>query len=259
MARRRSLDEVFHFFISKEEQREIRERSARSKSAGPAVRWFVAANPERPLSGALARDLATALAGFGRQVHVVAPFAACFEPAAAVVWHSGAGPQERYRALREAPAGCSLVAIESAAQIASWIEQLRHDGIAGMDALLLPIEGAEWGLAEAHASLRELTQAARSLRLVGVVLSAADPGRARSLFARLAAAASSEFGLELELAFAAAGGSVDAARSDCRVGPEPRAADRGSDRELRDAEWTLAQSLLNSPNAAAPERPARAV
>ena len=200
MARRRSLDEVFHFFISKEEQREIRERSARSKSAGPAVRWFVAANPERPLSGALARDLATALAGFGRQVHVVAPFAACFEPAAAVVWHSGAGPQERYRALREAPAGCSLVAIESAAQIASWIEQLRHDGIAGMDALLLPIEGAEWGLAEAHASLRELTQAARSLRLVGVVLSAADPGRVRSLFARLAAAASSEFGLELELA-----------------------------------------------------------
>ncbi|MEE2702445.1 MAG: hypothetical protein VX614_00330 [Myxococcota bacterium] len=211
MARRRGLDEVFHFFISEEEQREIRARSEQSGSAAPAVRWCIAANPERPLSGALVRDLAVALAQFDRRVHVVAPFSAPFEPAAAVVWHSGTDPRELDRALSEVPPGCSLVAIERAARIAAWLEQPRHDGTADFDALLLPIEAAEWGIAEARATLRELAEAARSLRIVGVVLSAADPKSGRALFARLAAWARSEFRLELEFA-----GSLDRDRASFR-------------------------------------------
>ena len=201
MARRRGLEEVFHFFISEEEQREIR---ARSGSDAPVVRWCIAANPTRPLSGALVRDLAVVLARLGRPVHVFAPFEATFEAGAGVMWNSGKGPLQLYRALREVPPDSSLLAIESATQIARWIEELRHDDITQIDALILPIEAAEWGIVEAHASITELAAAAQSLRVAGVVLSAIDAKFAHALFGRVAGWAHSEFGLELELA-----GSLD--------------------------------------------------
>lgn len=158
------------------------------------------ANPERPLSVAFAGDLAAALARSGHPVRVVAPFKAPFPESESIVWIAGGEPDELCRAARETPPGSSLLVIQSAAKMAPWLEQVPGDRVAGVDALLLPVEAAEWGIEEARATLREVADAAGSLRIAVLILSAPGPDAVASLFGRLAASARGEFGLELELA-----------------------------------------------------------
>ena len=70
--RRRDLGDVLHYFISEDEQREARQR--RIDGGAPPACWCLPATPERPLSCAVAVDLAVAAERNGLRAEILAPF-----------------------------------------------------------------------------------------------------------------------------------------------------------------------------------------
>jgi hypothetical protein len=202
VAARRGLEEVFHYFISEEEQARAREESPRTPipetETGRAARWAVPADPARPLECALATELAAALGRAGTPTRIVAPFAPppLLPRAREVEWHALAGENAcDPAALRAAlPAdGCALLLIPPPL-LAGWLSALEPADLTGV---LLPVEASPRGPARALGALRALASAPRAWRLGLVAIDAPGDAEADDLLARIEGAARRQLGLRV--------------------------------------------------------------
>jgi hypothetical protein len=200
-ARRRGLGDVLHYFISEEEQAEARDasESARLRMPSPGrVRWLICAEPVRPLSCALAVDLAAALRDRGVRTQILSPFAPPFVYAAPseIPWHAVTEPSLARDALDAVPPGAGALFLLPAAELRRWFGELaRRDALEG---ILVSVDAATRGLPQAMTTLRELRQPLPARRVGALVVGAGDDESAGRVFRRLASAASRQLGLEIE-------------------------------------------------------------
>ncbi|MBM4335998.1 MAG: hypothetical protein FJ108_08800 [Deltaproteobacteria bacterium] len=197
---RRNLGDVLHYFISEEEQREARE-AARARATPPlaqpsrAPRYCLPADPERPLSCALALELAGGMGAAGRPARVISSF-----PASPLVprvrcasWEVCADPAVALAAISD---DVPAIAVERPARIGAMLGRIAADGI---DGVLLPVELAAWGLGRALGLLRELAPALAGRRVLALVVGSDSPVAAADLIARLSSAARRQYGVGIEL------------------------------------------------------------
>jgi len=192
---------VLHYFISETEQAEARQASAsRQPHSGGSqrVRWLVCAEPTRPLSCALAVDLAAALGDRGIATEILSPFAPPFEYAAPsdIPWRKVSEPPEAGEVLAALPPGSGALLLLPPAERPRWLRELAsRDALEG---ILLSVDAASRGLQHAMTTLRELLKPPLSQRVGAVVVGAVDDESAARLFRQLASAASRQYGLDLE-------------------------------------------------------------
>lgn len=206
MARSRNLGDVLHYFIPEDEQTAARARTRESAAEpntpeagrrGPAPRICVPASPERLLWCALALELAGALAAERGQARVLAAFAASPllpEVPGVRVEARECASAELADLLADVPADEPALALERPERIAAFLNRAR------VDALLLPVDGASWGVARALRLLRELAPALAGTRVLTWVVGADSASDAAGLGERLASAARRQHGLDVEVA-----------------------------------------------------------
>ena len=206
MARSRNLGDVLHYFIPEDEQTAARARTRESAAEphapeaaprGPAPRICVPASPERLLWCALALELAGALAAERGQARVLAAFAASPllpEVPGVRVDARERAPAELADLLADVPADEPALALERPERIAALLSRAR------VDAVLLPVDGASWGVARALRLLRELAPALAATRVLTWVVGADSASDAAALGERLASAARRQHGLDVEVA-----------------------------------------------------------
>lgn len=195
---RRSLEEVLDHFIPEDEQREARERAGRSQAGAAApARWLLAASPERPLSRALALDLAAALTRKGGEAVVVAPPPAPMGLPSSVRWSAvPPGDSERLReVLAAVPEHAHAIVLVHPGQVGLAAARLTPGLVRGA---LLPVDASAQGSTTALGWLRASAAGLAGLRLGAVVVGAPSRGQARDVFAKLASAARRQ--LELRVA-----------------------------------------------------------
>jgi hypothetical protein len=196
---RRNLGDVLHYFISEDEQQEARSRSGSGRVGSIAL----PASPDRPVSCALALELASALAPNGARI--VSSFAP--SPLAprvpGVTWTEVA---DLAGLLTDPRAERASLVVERPSELARLLERVAPRTL---DALLLPVAAAPLGLAQALGFLRGLAPALSGRRVLVLALGAASDAAGAELAARLAGAAERQLGLRVErlgeLAFDAAG------------------------------------------------------
>ena len=170
-ARRRGLADVFHYFIPEEEQRKPPVRAR-----GRASRWVLLADPDRPLERSLVLDLVSALRTEAAGLTVFAPFGppAAWEPPPDTLWRvtpppcaaeTAADLEPIAQAIREADPAWALLAVVTPACAGALVRAAKG----ALDAVLVPVEAASWGIPEALARIRRLVSADGSLR-IGVLL-----------------------------------------------------------------------------------------
>ena len=205
---RRNLGDVLHYFISEEEQAEARSASARGaraqKDEARTGGILLPASPDRPLSCALALELASALAP-GRRAEILASFAPSpLAPRVAGV--SWVTTDHLANALLEPRAEAPVLVVERPGQLAAVLERV---AVRALESLVLPVAAAPLGLARALGFLRGLAPALAGRRVRVLALGAASDAAGAELAARLASAAERQLGLRVErlgeLAFDAAG------------------------------------------------------
>lgn len=202
---RRNLGDVLHYFISEEEQAQARSAAEgrAHKSNARAGGILLPASPERPVSCALALELASALVPTGARI--VSSFAPSpLAPrVAGVTWTEA---PDLAAALVDPQAERAALVVERPAALAALLERLAPRTL---DALLLPVAAAPLGLAQALGFLRGLAPLLSGRRVLVLALGAASDAAGAELAARLAAAAERQLGLRVErlgeLAFDAAG------------------------------------------------------
>lgn len=226
---RRGLEQVLHHFIPEDEQRAARERSAsaarepsgasvadaraadrgaapqdadapeRPSSAAPAPRpavrgrWLLPLHPERPLARALALDLAAELpARDGIALLASFPLVGWTArlPDARGLGYDPGALEHALAAVREGEAVLVLCRPSELGKTLAGVPPGRLDGV------LLPVDAAPWGLAQALGWLRDLGDAAP--RIGAFVVGAASPESADEQAARLCAAARRQLGLRVE-------------------------------------------------------------
>jgi hypothetical protein len=199
VARGRDLGDVLHYFISDEEQRELRERSAAQQAPPAPLRWWLPVAPERLLHCALALDLAAALARDAGAVRVLAPFAppGLLAPGSAVTWESLRGDDASAVLQRR------LAALDTAERVLVLVPPAALHAALGRssaraDALILPVDATPSGLARALGWLRALEAEQRAIPIGAALLGAADADDARRLAAQLSRAALRQLGLRVE-------------------------------------------------------------
>jgi len=207
LARSRNLGDVLHYFIPEDEQSAARARAreaGRDESApatpGPAPRICLPASPERLLWCALALELAGALAAERGQARVLAAFPASPllpEVPGVRVDARERAPGELAEAIAQAPADEPVLALERPEQLAAFLSGPQR---ALIDAVLLPVDGASWGVARALRLLRELAPALAGTRVLTWVVGADSGSDAAALGERLASAARRQHGLDVEVA-----------------------------------------------------------
>ena len=208
MARSRNLGDVLHYFIPEDEQSAARERASRDGARdepapappAPAPRICVPASPERLLWCALALELAGALAAERGRAQVVAAFPG--SPLLPEV--PGVTLDARERATAELAEALAQIGADAPALVLERPERiaalLAGPARAGIDAVLLPVDGASWGVARALRLLRELAPALAGTRVLTWVVGADSGSDAVTLGERLAAAARRQHGLDVEVA-----------------------------------------------------------
>ncbi len=197
---RRNLGDVLHYFISEEEQREAREAAdarerPRSASASRAARYGLPADPDRPLTCSLALELAGGMIAEAHGACVISSFPASplLPRVPGVVWQISEDPAE---ALAAVPDDVPAIAIESPARLGAMLGRIPTDGL---DAVLLPVELAPWGLGKTLGFLREYAPALTNRRVLALVVGSDSPAAAAELIGRLAAASRRQYGVEIEL------------------------------------------------------------
>jgi hypothetical protein len=198
---RRNLGDVLHYFISEEEQAELKS-AARTRehpvatAPGRAPRYLLPADPQRPLACALALELASGLAGEAGDARVLSSFAPSplLPRVAGVRWQTCDDPAAGIEA---APEFAALIAVERPARLAALLVRIAAHRL---DGIVLPVEAAPWGLGKALGLLRELAPALSNRRVLGLVVGA-PPGHeaAAQLVARLSGAAQRQHGVSVEL------------------------------------------------------------
>jgi hypothetical protein len=188
VARGRTLGDVLHYFISEDEQAEIRAH----KSAARTGSLLLPASPERPLSCALAFELASALAPAGG-AEILASFAPSplVPRVAEVSWTEVADLAAALGAARPA------LVVERPARLAGLLERAP---VRALDALLLPMTAAPLGLSRALGFLRSLAPLLTGRRVLVLALGAPNDAAGAELAARLASAAERQLGLRVERA-----------------------------------------------------------
>jgi hypothetical protein len=203
--RRRGLGDVLHYFISEEEQADARERArpVDTPQAARAPRWCLPATPKRPLSCAVAIDLAVAAARSGLETEIVAPFAQdeLMLKSAEIGWRAldfsatPLGSEALERALEEITPEKQCFVVLFPDHLGPVLRQLTPGYL---DGLLLPIDAAPSGPAQALAILRQLPRLLPELRIGAVLVGAATARQARELFMKVQGAARRQLGLEIE-------------------------------------------------------------
>jgi len=197
---RRNLGDVLHYFISEEEQAEARraaETRERPAAAAPkrAPRYLMPADPQRPLTCALALELASGMAGEAGDARVLSSFAPSplLPRVAGVGWETCPDPAG---AIEAAPDFAAVIALERPARLAALVGRVAAHRL---DGLVLPIAAAPWGLGKALGLLRELAPALANRRVLGLVVGAPGGDAAAQLVARLSGAAERQHGVSVEL------------------------------------------------------------
>jgi len=207
---RRTLGDVLHFFISEEEQAEAR-RGAEAGASRPTRgaetttgAILLPASPDRPLSCALALELASTLVPTGSP-----EIAASFAPSPlaprvpGVRWTEVADLGEMLTRPRATP---PALVVERPTRLAPLLERVSPRVL---DALVLPVAAAPAGLAQALGFLRALAPVLGRRRVLVLALGARTDAAGAELAARLGGAAERQLGLHVErlgeLAFDAAG------------------------------------------------------
>lgn len=196
---RRTLGDVLHFFISEEEQAE-----ARRGFEVPTGAILLPASPDRPVSCALALELAAALVPAGSP-----EIAASFAPSPlapripGVRWTEVTDLAEMLTRPRATP---PALVVERPMRLAPLLERVPPRVL---DALVLPVAAAPAGLSQALGFLRDLAPALGGRRVLVLALGARTDAAGAELAARLGGAAERQLGLRVErlgeLAFDAAG------------------------------------------------------
>lgn len=199
--KRRGLEDVLHYFIPEDEQREAREKVRETEDAQPVrksgeaapahapTRWCVPIDPRRPLACGLAVDLGVALRREGAVVEIAAPFPPAFvRPGADLPWRTLR--QDFDTADLEASPGVLLLLPPT--EVAACVSRLDPRAL---DGVLLPIESTPQGLRDALSILRALP--AEGLRICVVVV-VGQEGEGDESLARLKGAARRQLGLEIE-------------------------------------------------------------
>jgi hypothetical protein len=202
---RRNLGDVLHYFISEEEQ-----ASARSAAEGRAREShardggiLIPASPDRPVSCALALELAGAIAP--QRAEVLASFARSplTPPVPGVRWVE---VEDLAAALGDARGAPPALVVERPARLGALLERV---AVRLLDSLVLPVTAAPLGLARALGFLRGLQPALAGRRVLVLTLGAQSEAAGAELASRLASAAQRQLGLRVErlgeLAFDAAG------------------------------------------------------
>ncbi len=211
---RNDLSDVFHLFITEEEQQEVRARSQSKAAAAapdpsletdsratPALCWCMPCSPERPLDLITAVDLATAMAEPGSSTAIIAPF----DPSPYLMT-----PKEV-----DWPQQDPKVDFESA-----WLDRLEQRGhparslallppdsmterlsgplVDHVDGILLPMPCHGAGLARTLRWLRHLSKLPSHIRIGAVLIDSESEGSADPLFRKLEGAARRQFGISVE-------------------------------------------------------------
>jgi hypothetical protein len=190
---RRDLSEVLHYFIPEEEQRLARAAPVATPAAAPArsLRLAMLVSFARPLVVGLAIDLACAWA-CERHVRVISPI----EPhpllprSKQIRWRTA---PDLAKALGEpgdpSPAFVLLPAASTSAELARLAD-------AGLQGLIVPLEGASTGVARALGVLRRLGPAA-GVR-VGALAIGGGRGDPSALLRSFESASRRQLGIEVE-------------------------------------------------------------
>ncbi len=197
---RRNLGDVLHYFISEEEQREARgaARSEERPAAPPpdrAPRYCLPAEPDRPLTCALALDLAFGMTHSQTSARVLSSFppSPLLPRLPRVRWDVS---DDLAEALIAAPSDEPTIAVERPARLCALLGRLPEHAL---DGVVLPVEAASWGIGKTLGFLRELAPSLANQRVLGLVVGAESPAAAADLIAVLAAAARRQHGVEIEL------------------------------------------------------------
>ncbi len=199
--RPRDLGDVLHYFIPEEEQREARARALAPGDAAPrpsprASHWCLAASPERPLSCAVAVDLAVACRRSGVPVRILAAFpCAHLIPRSAEIEWQTLEPAELAPALEGLPPSMHAFVLVPPDQLGSVLRTLPAGHLEG---LLLAVDALPSGPAQALALLRGLAQPSLEIRIAAVTIGAPNSAQAAEFSARLQAAAWQQLRLEVE-------------------------------------------------------------
>ncbi len=200
----RGLADVLHYFIAEDEQAEARSRASHGASvAAPSVApWLFAAEPDRPLSAALAADLAHALASPGASPQIFATFAPhpLLPRPTRELWRVVTiGPGHSLGAILARAAGdpgssTELLALTTTA-LSELLPTLSPGTVSGV---ILPVDRSSRGLAQALALLRALPRPGHWLR-IGVLFVGSGGGEPpEDLFRKLDGAARRQLGIGLE-------------------------------------------------------------
>ena len=201
--KRRGLEEVFHHFISEDEQAEVRASRAPEPTthqeppteavAEPAATvannqasaWVLVAEPARPLHCWLAADLVMALPGSKHPMAIAASFEAeaPFRPPS---WQSFSG--DTLRASRANPQTEQQLYVLRAGEVGTLCPTVPA-------ALLLPVDPSELGIQDA---LRALAALAPHGRRVCCLVTGTPESSVEDLRTRLQQASRREHGVEIE-------------------------------------------------------------
>ncbi len=201
--RRRGLGDFLHYFIPEEEQREARERArpAQLENRSRSTRWCLPASPDRPLSCAVAIDLAVATARGGCRAEILAPFRQhwLLPKSAEVSWRvfelGQAESGSLAQALEATPPGSRSYVLVPPERLGPLLRTL-PPGV--LDGVLLPIEATARGPAQALGLLRQLGRPLPELRIGAVPVGASSRAVAREIFSKLERAAGRQLGLDVE-------------------------------------------------------------
>jgi len=201
--RQRGLEDVLHYFIPEEEQSAAREagRPSQRRGVASASRWCLPASPGRPLSCAVAIDLAVATARSGCPSQILAPFPQhrLLPRADEIPWRlfelqdGDVGSLER--ALADTAPGSRCFVLLPPSEMASLLQHLEPGTL---DGVLVPIDGTAQGPAQALALLRQLGRPLPELRIGAVVVGADAAQVAAEIFEKLKRAARRQLGLQIE-------------------------------------------------------------
>ena len=203
----RGLDEVLNHYIDEDEQAEARARAgaeqprqpdAARPTRPPSLPWCFAAQPGRPLSCALALDLARALSAPDPDAQLLATFPVhpLLASHARGAWHTlesdDGGPPLAALARNLRP-DVALLAL-TPAELASLLPQLTPGAVAGA---ILPVDSSSRGLAQALAVLRSLPRPGPWFRIAVLCLGTNGSGD-QAVFRKLDGAARRQLGIGLE-------------------------------------------------------------
>jgi hypothetical protein len=196
--RTRGLDEILDLYVTPDEERDALSRTERPERRERAGRcWALVADPERPLLGALAIDLASAWTTFGLSVRLLSPHPrpALLPEPHGVLWETLDGSVDLEASLQAATSDRTLLWLPpldldlALSALPSTPEPVLHG-------VLLPIDDARSGLARGLAPLSRAPELHPGLTLTTVLVDGSSEPRDEEEDARVERVAR-DLGLEL--------------------------------------------------------------